>query len=349
MSFIPHNRLSHGVEEETAVSRVVRSGCWVGGRELGKLEARLADVAGVSHAVGVSSGLAGLRLALMALNVGPGDAVAVPAYSCVALPNAVLACGAEFVPVDVQAGSWNICPIALRVAREKNTRLKAVIAVHTFGCPAPILDLMAEGLPVIEDCSHAFGFGKLGGIGQVAVLSLYATKLLGAGEGGIVLTNDPALATTVCDMRDYVDKMPSAMRLNEKMTDLEATLALCQLDRLPWALARRTELACIYNNAFEPLARDRMCDLPVNPTGRVWYRYAVAVEAAKEVIAELARRGVAAACPVENWGGATEREPVAFSAYRRLVSLPLYPTLAGEEQKQICSAFITALKNLCAS
>lgn len=347
MSLVPHNRLSHGLEEEKAVARVVRSGHWVGGQELAELETRLAAVAGVGHAVGVGSGLAALRLALLALGVGRGDAVAVPAYSCVALPNAVLACGAEVVPVEVQAGSWNICPHALRTARERQPNLKAVIAVHTFGCPAAVIDLMAEGLPVIEDCSHAFGHGDLGGVGHLAVLSLYASKLLGAGEGGMVLANDPALAARVRDARDYADKAPSAVRLNDKMTDLEAALALCQLDRLPWALTRRAELARNYGDAFAPLARERQCYLPVNAAGRVWYRYAVAVDDADEVIAALARHGITAARPVENWGGATEQTPVALAAYRRLVSLPLYPTLSREEQAQVCTAFHAAFSTTC--
>lgn len=349
MILIPHNRLTYGKEEELAVTRVVSSGNWVGGSQLAELERRLAAKVGVAHGIGVGSGLAALRLALHALGVGPSDIVAIPAYSCVALANAILACGAGVLPVEVQTGSWNICPAALQKAMESNPKIKTVIAVHTFGCPAQISELMALGLPVIEDCSHAFGNEMFGGVAQLGVISFHATKLLGAGEGGMVLTNDTAFATSVRDMRVYVDKTPSGMRLNEKMTDLEAAIALCQLDRLPSALARRTELARIYDNAFKPFARDRMCDLPVNPTGRVWYRYAVGVEAAKEVVAELARRGVAAARPVENWGGATEREPVAFSAYRRLVSLPLYPTLTREEQKTICSAFTTALQNLRAS
>lgn len=347
MNLIPHNRLSHGSEEEQAVARVVRSGRWVAGRELAELESRLAAVAGVGHAVGVGSGVAALRLALLSLRIGPGDAVAVPAYSCVALPNAVLACGAEVVPVDVQPGSWNICPLALRAARSRCANLRAVIAVHTFGCPAQTVALMSEGLPVIEDCSHGIGHGELGGVGHLAVLSLYASKLLGAGEGGMVLTNDPALAARVRDARDYADKAPSASRLNDKMTDLEAALALCQLDRLPWSLARRAELARHYTAAFEAQSREHACFLPVNAAGRVWYRFAVGVDQPDEVIASMARQGVTAARPVENWGGATAETPVALAAYARLVSLPLYPTLTRAEQAQVCHAFAAALPTPC--
>lgn len=346
MNLIPHNRLSHGPEEEKAVARVVRSGRWAAGQELTELETRLAEVARVSHAVGVGSGVAALRLALLALRVGPGDAVAVPAFSCVALPNAVLACGAEVVSVEVQSGSWNICPVALAAARRRHPELRAVIAVHTFGCPAPVRELLAAGLPVIEDCSHAFGHGELGALGQLAVLSLYATKLLGAGEGGMVLTRDPILAERVRNLRDYADKAPSAVRLNDKITDLVAALALCQLDRLPGSLVHRAELAANYSAAFVTLAREQACALPVHAPGRVWYRYAVAVDEADEVVAALARQGVTAARPVENWGGATaERTPVAFAAYQRLVSLPLYPTLTRAEQLHVCTAFAHALQS----
>lgn len=345
---VPHNRLTHSTQEEQAVARVVRSGRWAGGAELAQLERRLARVAGVADAVGVGSGVGALRLSLLALGVGPGDSVAVPAYSCVALPNAVLACGAEPVPVDVSPDTWTISVAALRAILAVQPRLKAVIAVHTFGCLAPVRELAALGVPVVEDCSHAFGHGSFGRLGRISMLSLYATKLLGAGEGGMIFTNDTAVADHVRASRDYVDQAPSAHRLNDKLTDLAAALALCQLDRLPRSLARRAELAQRYTEQLAACAAGHDCVLPVVDANRVWYRYTVAVPDAAYVVASLAAQGIAAARPVENWGGATSASaPLATRAYDQLVSLPLYPTLTEAEQHLVCAAFVRALSVAC--
>ena len=345
MRSIPHNRLFHGSEELKAIAGVIRSGQWAAGPKLSELEGRMASVAGRTHAVGVSSGVAALRLSLLALGVGRGTAVAVPAYSCVALPNAVLACGGEVVPVDVQDGTWNICPRALNVAMSRHRNIRAVVAVHTFGAPSQIDDLMATGLPVIEDCSHAFGMGTLGGVGSMAILSLYASKLLGAGEGGMVITSDAALADRVRAERDYSDKSPSAMRLNEKMTDMEATLALCQLDRLAEVILRRDKLERRYTAAFKPLLDVGVCDLPINMSNRIWYRYAVKVKKPDQVIDSMASYGIIVARPVEDWGGAIDSTPAAREAYAHLVSLPLYPSLTIREQDRVISVFKSVLSN----
>lgn len=339
---VPHNRLTHGPEEEQAVAAVVRSGRWAGGAVVAELEARLARQAGVAHGVAVGSGIGALRLSLLALGVGAGDRVAVPAYSCVALANAVLACGAEPVSIEIEPGTWNISVAALRGALAEGFCLKAVIAVHTFGLPAPVRALEALGVPVIEDCSHAFGPAPLGGQTRLAMLSLYATKLLGAGEGGMVLTNDPRLADRIRRARDYSDQAPAASRLNDKMTDLTAALACCQLQRLPASLARREELAARYTAGLAGAADEAGFELPAAIAGRVWYRYTVAVSGvADEVIARLAAQGVTAARPVEPWSERT----TTFSerAFRRLVSLPLYPTLTSEEQDRVIAAFLAAV------
>ncbi len=338
METIPHNRLTFGPEEEQAVARVVRSGRWAAGSVLVELEARMAREAGVAFAVGVSSGVSALRLSLLALGVGPGDVVAVPAYSCVALANAVLACGAAPVPVDVDPHTWNLSVAGLRAAIAQQPKLRAAIAVHSFGAVAPVRDLEALGLPVIEDCSHAFGRAPLGRLGRVAMLSLYATKLLGAGEGGMILTDDAGLADFARRSRDYADQGPSTMRLNDKMTDLEAALALCQLDRLPQTLARREALAARYTQALAGVEGE----LPVNQDSRVWYRYAFAArDDAGEVVARLADRGIAAARPVEDWSASAL--PVSTRAFQQLVSLPLYPTLTSDEQDRVIAAVQAAI------
>lgn len=343
---VPHNRLTFGVEEEQAVIRVVRSGRWAGGATLREFESKVARTAGVSSAVGVGSGLGALRLALLALGVQSDDAVAVPAYSCVALANAVLACGANIVPIEVEQGTWNISVAALRAALGARRDIKAAIAVHTFGLPAPVRELEELGVPVIEDCSHAFGREPLGRQSRVAMLSLYATKLIGAGEGGVVLTSDEKLAEAIRASRDYVDQQPSAHRLNDKLSELSAALALAQLDRLPAMLARREEIARRYTTLLLAAASAGGFTLPCADNGRVWYRYAVEVENAAEVTTRLASLGIDAARPVEDW----REQPissalsVAARAYRQIVSLPLFPTLKPTEQDRVVAAFLESVR-----
>jgi dTDP-4-amino-4,6-dideoxygalactose transaminase len=329
---VPHNRLTHGPEESGAVAAVVASGQWAAGERVTELERRLAARAGIAHAVCVGSGLAALRLSLHALGVGPGARVAVPAYSCVALANAALSLGADPIPVEVERGTWNIDPAAVG-------RADAVVAVHTFGARARLAEL-GGGAPLVEDCAHAFGLPGLGSGADMAILSFYATKLLGAGEGGAVLTGSAELAENVRAHRDYTDLPADGTRGNDKPTDLMAALALAQLDRLDAMLEARTRLAGRYRELLQP-AGD-ILGLPLESPDRVWYRYAIELRglAAGEAIARLARAGVHAAEPVHDWRPPGSSVPVADAAYRSLLSLPLYPTLADEEQERVADAVL---------
>ena len=189
---VPHNRLTHGRQEELAVAAVVASGQWAGGGRGEELERRLAERAGVPFAICVGSGLAALRLSLRALGVGRGSRVVVPAYSCVALANAALSLGAEPVAVDVTPGTWN-----LDAAAAARQQASAAVVVHTFGCRANLADYRDSAGATIEDCAHAFGLPGLGAGSDVAILSFYATKLIGAGEGGAVLTSSEEIAASV--------------------------------------------------------------------------------------------------------------------------------------------------------
>jgi len=339
---VPHNALTHGPEELGAVARVVSSGYWAGGPAVARLESSLADAAGVDHAVAVASGLGALRLALVALGVRPGDEVIVPAYSCVALPTAVAALGARPVPADVVPGSWNLDPSCVEQAMTRQTR--AIIAVHTFGLPADIEALASLGVPVIEDCAHCFGLevggARAGSRSDIAILSFYATKLMGAGEGGAVLTGRGDLAERVRQHRSYVDQPVDATRLNEKMSDVTAALASCQLERLPRMIEARNRIAAAYHRALVPAATaDGPYALPAGDKPRVWYRYAIESRraGAQQVIARLAAAGVESDLPVWNWLDSDDC-PVARQAYHSLVSRPIYPSLTTAQIEQVIDA-----------
>jgi perosamine synthetase len=167
----------------------------------------------------------------------------------------------------------------------------------------------------------------------VAVISFYATKLLGAGEGGAVLTDDEGVAAQVRQWRDYANQEPDGTRLNDKMTDLEATLALGQLERLPEGLAERRRLARRYLAAGL-----RGVGLPEDVPGHAWYRFVVEADDAGQLMERLGSRGVQAVRPVAPWG----REgmpPVTARAYDTVVSIPCYPGLTDAEQEQVIEAF----------
>lgn len=352
---VSHNRLRVLPEDVGAASEVISSGHWACGAQVEALEGELARAAAVRHAVCVSSGYAALRLSLRALGIGLGDRVVVPAYSCVALPNAVLACGAEPVPLDIELEAFALDVRAVAEAMAHYRSIKAILAVNMFGCPAPITELRTLGVPVVEDCAHAFGDrvgGKLyGSRGDVATLSFYATKLLHGGEGGAVLSDREEVADFVRHERDYSNKPPSAVRMNDKMTDLEAALVRSHLRRLPAEIGRRETLARQYSRA---LAASQACvkrlALPQHVEGRVWYRYPVCLKrlSAGIVITALKTRGVEAARPVAEWLPATEagRYPAAAAAYRHTLSLPLYPGLTDEDQARVVAALDAALPAL---
>jgi len=291
-----------------------------------------------------SSGISALRLALYGLEIGAGDSVALPAYSCVALANAILACGAIPLPLEVEPGTWNLSPLALVAAKAASPNLRAAMVVHTFGYPADYTRLRSVGIPLIEDCSHGFGRGPMGTIGDVTILSLYATKLLGAGQGGLVLTSNARIEARVRDASDYVDKPMSPYRQRETMSAPEAALALCQLDRLDELLQRRDELADSYHEAFTDLER------PARIGGRVWYRYTLTVPDSAAFVMELASHDIQAAVPIDNWLAPEHRAwcPVAARAHQQLVSLPLFPTLTREEQSRVIAAVRDVASRLAA-
>ncbi len=177
--------------------------------------------------------------------------------------------------------------------------------MNTFGAAAPVDELAKLGPPVIEDCAHGFGAsdGKfpLGSRGRAAILSFYATKLIGAGEGGAVLTRDPALAGFVRDWRDYGDKAADKTRLNDKMTDLEAALAWCQLQRLDTLIDLRRRKAERYHEILGKLARQTAAfRLPPRDGQAVWYRYVVALRRGSlpDIVAAMRASGVHVDLPV---------------------------------------------------
>ena len=350
-AIIPHSRPYFAAEEIDAVRRVIASRHIAQGPEVEHLESEWANTTGTAGAVAVGSGLGALRLALHAVGVKAGSEVIVPAYSCVAILNAVLALGATPVLADVEADRWTLDPAA--AAKHRSPRTAAIVAVHMFGAPARIDALENLGVPVIEDCAHAIGGrvdGKpFGGRSAVSIASFYATKLIAGGEGGIVASNDASVLETVRGARNPSDQRPSAFHLNDKLTDIEAAIVRVQLARLDWTLTERAARASRYSEMLAPLASRGAIVLPPNVEGRIWYRYAVRLTSkrALDVVHKLQPVGVHVDQPVwdlrnvANWSVELRGADLALD---RLLSLPLYPDLSVAEQERVCDAVREALK-----
>jgi perosamine synthetase len=346
---VPHSRPFVGEEEAAAAAEAIVARSLGQGPRVRGLERRWAEACGVQAAAAVGSGLAALRLALAGLGVGPGDEVVVPAYSCVALLNAPLSLGATPVLADVLLDDWTLDPAS--VERVAGPRTKAIVGVDLFGVGCDLEALATLGPAVVEDCAHGVGGARggraFGGGGDASITSFYATKMLGAGEGGAVASRDGELIDRVRAMRDYGDQLPDARNLNDKLSDVEAAVALVQLDRLDEILQRRARAADRYAQALAPLAERGLVVLPPDVAGRIWYRYAVrlAGAGAASVCARAPEHGVVLEQPVWDLRAAPQWRPeleVTGRAFDSVVSLPLYPDLSTKEQDHVIDVF-TAL------
>jgi dTDP-4-amino-4,6-dideoxygalactose transaminase len=329
-----------GTAEQRAVRRVLASGLLAEGQEVGSFEREMARKLGRRHAAAVNSGTAALHLALAAVGVGAGDRVALPSYVCPALLHAVALVGAEPILVDVDPATFNLDPDDLR--KRLRSRTKAVIVPHMFGLPASFREIEACGVPIIEDCALALGtkYRKrpVGSLGVLSVVSFYATKMMATGEGGMVLGNRSALLQEVLDRRSYDGRSRHRLRFNYKMTDLQAALGRVQLRRLTDFVRRRRQLASFYSSSLA----GGPWDLPSIERNHSFYRFVTRPRrGAKRLLAELTRRGIEARRPVfqplHRYLGLGDF-PGAEEAYRRAVSIPLYPALSSAEAERVVRA-----------
>jgi dTDP-4-amino-4,6-dideoxygalactose transaminase len=258
-----------GDEEVAAVADAIRSGWLTTGPRAEELERRFAEYVGANHALAVSSGTAAMHLALVALGIGPGDEVITTPLTWPATANVIVHAGASPVFADIRDSDLNID--SDRVAELVTPRTKAILPVHLYGQPADLEPLWALGLPVIEDAAHAaeseYRGRKIGGLSEATCFSLYATKSIAAGEGGIVTTNDDALADRIRDLTimrrghgSLYDIAVPGYKAN--LSDVLAAIALCQLDKVAEHRAARMAQVELYEAAvaeldgIEPIARD---------------------------------------------------------------------------------------------
>ena len=223
------------------------------GRFVGRFEQMFAEFCGASHAIAVSNGTSALHLALVAAGLGPGDEVIVPALTFVVPANAVTYTGARPVFADVDPDTWTLDPVD--VERRLTSRTRAIIAVHLYGHPAdmdPLLEIArARHLLVVEDAAEAHGAQykgrRVGAIGHVGCFSFYGNKIISTGEGGMLVTDDAALAERAVVLRDHaMVKKPyyfhTAVGFNYRMTNLQAAVGCAQLEEIDTILQRKREV-----------------------------------------------------------------------------------------------------------
>src|SRR5215210_369143 len=258
-----------GEEEIAAVAETLRSGWLTTGPKAAELERRAADVLDAEHVLAVASGTAAMHLALVALGVGPGDEVITTPITWPATANVIVHTGATPVFADVRDDDLNIDPA--RAAELVTDRTKAILPVHLGGQPCDLEPLWTLGPPVIEDAAHAFESAyrgrKIGGLSDVTCFSLYATKNVAAGEGGLLATNREDVAQAIGELRlmrrgdgSLYDISVPGYKAN--LSDVLAAIALVQLDKLERHREIRTRQFALYDQAvaelegITPLARD---------------------------------------------------------------------------------------------
>jgi perosamine synthetase len=330
-----------GPDELAEVAEVLSSGYLTMGPKVTELEAELARACEVEHAVAVSSGTAALHLALIALGIGQGDDVLVPAYTFPATANVVALVGARPVLVDVDPETMNVDP----AKTELTPRTKAVVAVHLFGRPAR-LDQLPD-VTVIEDAAGALGARRgnraCGGLGALGCLSFHPRKIVTTGEGGAVTTNAADLANSVRGLRHHgwrSDDMPEA-GFNYRLSDILCAVGLPQLRRLGELHAARARLAV----AYEERLRHLPLVLPGADEGDVhgWQAYVVQVDQRDAVLEGLRAQGIEAQIgtyALHLLGAYRDQGffPGAERAFERALALPFHSRLTERDVDVVAEA-----------
>ncbi|HEY1539273.1 MAG TPA: DegT/DnrJ/EryC1/StrS family aminotransferase, partial [Solirubrobacteraceae bacterium] len=283
---------------DAAIARVVDSGQFILGPEVSAFEAELAAYTGARHAVGVANGTEALTIALRAIGVGPGDEVVVPSYTFYASAEAIPPTGARPVFCDIDPDTSTVTAQTVRAALTPRT--KAVVAVHLFGNVAPIAEIAALGVPVLEDAAQAMGArceaGRPGALGSAATFSFYPSKNLGAiGDGGAITTDDDAIAELARTLRFHGSPDRIAYEhvgYNSRLDELQAAVLRVMLPHVDdWARGRRAAA-----QHYADAGLGQLVALPRAAPGATpaWHLYVVHSDRSDELVAGLNAAGIGA-------------------------------------------------------
>lgn len=350
--------------EIEAVISVLRSPHLSLGPRLRSFEEAVASHVGLPHAIAVSSGTAGLHLCVRALDIGPGDEVLVPSFTFIAAANAIRYEGATPVFVDIDPQTLNLDVSCVEAAITPRTR--AIMAVHTFGFPAPmdtILDVAdRHRLLVIEDACEAIGAtlaGRpVGTFGHAAVFAFYPNKQITTGEGGVVVTRDGALANMVRALRNQgrfaSDEwhQHSILGFNYRLADINAALGEAQMQRLGDILGKRAAVARSYDQLLAGMPGITLPPRAQAPDSMSWFVYVCRLDRDRDrVLQELTAKGVHCGryfAPVHEqkaYAGwpLLQRLPVTEAESRRTLALPFFSNMSQEQIAYVADCLQTVL------
>jgi perosamine synthetase len=362
---LPLARPMLGEAEERAVLEVLRSGQLSLGPRVEAFERAFAARLGVPDACAVSSGTAGLHLAVRVAGVGPGDEVVTSPFSFVASANAVLYEGARPVFVDIDPET--LCPSAGAFAAAVTARTAALLPVHIFGWPADVGGLERLGLPIVEDACEALGAVHpdgipVGGRGHPAAFGFYANKQITTGEGGMVALADSAAAERIRSERNQ-GRAPDMgwldhdrLGFNYRLSDLACALGLVQLVRVDELLAARARVAASYREALGEIEGLGLPCPDRDGHVRGWFVYTVLVPRRAErdaVVRGLRERGIESKpyLPAihlmsfyrERFGHRPGEFPVCEDVAARSIALPFFPDMGEGEVARVAEALGTVL------
>lgn len=375
---IPYGRQDITQADIDAVERVLRSDFLTQGPVVPRFEAAVAERVGAAHGVAVNSATSALHVACAALDLGPDDLLWTAPNTFVASANCGRYCGADVDFVDIDADTFNICADKLACKLDQAAKAgrlpKVLVAVHMCGQSPDMARISAlaraHGVRVIEDASHSIGADYLGApvggcaYSDITVFSFHPVKIITSAEGGMALTNDPALAARMERLRSHgITRDPTLMThssdgpwyyqqlelgWNYRMTEMQAALGLSQLDRLDAFIARRRALADMYDVAVAGMALDR----PGRLEGAVssWHLYVIRLHDAtrhRAVFEALRADGIGVNLhyiPVHlqpyyrRLGFGPGHCPVAEDYYARAISIPLHSGLSDADQARVVAA-----------
>ncbi len=390
--FLPYGRQTIEDDDVEAVAAVLRGDWLTTGPALAGFEAALCAAAGARHAVACANGTAGLHLAALALGLGPDDSVIVPSVTFLATANAARYVGAEvaFADVDPDTALIDVAHVRRILASPEGRRVRAIFPVHMAGQPAALAELRAladqHGLAVVDDACHALGTRRDDGgtvgdgrFAEMTVLSFHPVKTVTTGEGGAVLTPDPALHARLCRLRSHgmvresfehpnlafaADGQPNPWYyempepgFNYRLDDIACALGISQLRKLDRFVARRAELVARYDELLAPLAPR------LRPLGRVggcrpgWHLYVALIDFdavgrdRAAVMNALRDRGVGTQVhylpvhlqPYYRRRYGERHLPGAWEYYRRCLSLPLHPSMTDDDVARVAAALSDVL------